>query len=92
MARLELGHAQTDTLLSLGQERFTWLDLRRRVGRTAGLDSNLNGQFDDSNRRMNNLLETYHGLLQETVEFVPTPSFDIPIKHTHDVYEVNENA
>lgn len=85
MGKLEPGHSQTDTLLSLGQERLAWSDLRRRVARTAGLDAQLNVRYEDSNSRMNNLLETYHHLLLGGVVLEPV-KLDIPIRHTDEAY------
>lgn len=90
MYKLESGHAQTQTLDSLTFESNRadgWRDLRRRIGRTAGLDSQLNLKFDASNERMNTLLETYFHLLQGAVILEP---IEIPIKHTDKTYPAIE--
>lgn len=49
--------ATAETMLELGFERPFWLGLKQRLARTEGLDSILKGQFNDSNNRMDHLLE-----------------------------------
>ena len=52
------------TLFSLHAERDDfWLGLRARVQRTGGRDSQLNRLYEDSNDRMNDLLDKYSGQL-----------------------------
>lgn len=52
------------TLFGLQAERDDfWLGLRARVARTGGRDSQLNGLWEDSNKRMNDLLDKYSGQL-----------------------------
>lgn len=52
------------TLFGLEAERTDfWLDLRARVERTHGRDAQLNLRYEESNARMNGLLDQYGGLL-----------------------------
>lgn len=52
------------TLFGLQSERDDyWMGLRARVARTGGRDAQLNGLYEDSNNRMNALLDQYGGLL-----------------------------
>lgn len=46
-----------ETLAYLERERELWLGLRHRVGRTGGRDIQLSTAYDQSNDRMNHLLE-----------------------------------
>ena len=51
-------------LFGLEAERSDyWMGLRTRVERTGGRDAQLNGLYEDSNNRMNDLLDRYAGLL-----------------------------
>lgn len=61
------------TLFALQAERDDfWLGLRARVARTGGRDAQLNRQYEDSNARMDALLDKYSGqlLMQEAFENV----------------------
>lgn len=52
------------TLFGLEAERADfWLGLKARVERTGGRDAQLNKLYEDSNNRMNALLDQYGGLL-----------------------------
>lgn len=52
------------TLFALEAERSDfWLGLRHRVARTGGRDAQLNGLYEDSNTRMDALLDKYSGQL-----------------------------
>lgn len=56
-------------LFGLESERQDfWLDLRARVGRTRGLDAQLNARYAESNDRMNSMLDQYGGLLMLSSE------------------------
>lgn len=51
-------------LFGLEAERSDfWLGLKTRVERTGGRDAQLNALYEDSNARMDNLLDRYAGLL-----------------------------
>ncbi len=51
-------------LFGLEAERSDfWLGLKSRVERTGGRDAQLNRMYEDSNERMNALLDQYGGLL-----------------------------
>lgn len=57
---MEASQPRTDyeiTYCEIELEAPSWLSLKRRVERTAGLDSSLNATYELHNKRMNHLLE-----------------------------------
>lgn len=58
------------TRFALEAERSDfWLGLRARVGRTGGRDAQLNRLYEDSQKRMDHLLDKYSGQLAMQAAF-----------------------